>query len=157
MLEFGQCFGDSRQINGFMILNGEKNESSLVDSIRRQECRILVIDDDDDFRKSFCFMLRRKFKAQVEGVDSGNTGIEKVRSGNSYDLIFIDIMMPQMTGVETYQELRKFDADVPIAIMSAYSNSAEWEKAQELKDVALLHKPIPVDALIKILSGSAEK
>lgn len=127
-------------------------DKSIIDEIRTKEHKILVIDDDDDFRKSFCFKLKRKFKAQVEDVNSGKLGIEKLKEGNSYDFIFTDIMMPEMTGIETYYEIRKIDSKIPIVIMSAYSNSEEWKKAQELEDVTLLHKPIPDDALIKTLS-----
>jgi CheY-like chemotaxis protein len=160
MLELRQIFGEAMRLRGSMILGVDKKEnieSGTIDSISNQEIRILIIDDDDDFRKSFCFKLRRKFKAQVDDVDSGKSGIEKLRNGNAYNLIFTDIMMPEMTGIEAYQELRKIDANIRIVIMSAYSNSEEWRKAQELKDVALIHKPIPEDVLIKILSESAEE
>lgn len=127
------------------------DESSAIDEIRRKELRILLIDDDDDFRKSFCFKLKRKYKVKVEDVNSGKAGIDKLRLRKEYDLIFTDIMMPEMTGIDTYHELRKIDANIPIVIMSAYSDSDEWKRAQDLKDISLLHKPIPDEALIKIL------
>jgi CheY-like chemotaxis protein len=130
--------------------------ASTVNEIRKKEFKILVIDDDDEFRKSLCFKLNRKYKAQVEDVNSGELAIKKLTDGNSYDFIFTDIMMPGMTGIETYHEIQKIDAVMRIVIMSAYSDSEEWQKAQELKDVTLLHKPIPDDALIKILSEDSE-
>lgn len=136
--------------------NADNAATSIVNEIRKKEYKILVIDDDDEFRKSFCFKLKRKYGAHVENVNSGRLGIKRLREGNSYDFIFTDIMMPEMTGIETYHELRKMDAKVQIVIMSAYSDSEEWNKAQELENVALLHKPIPDDALIQILSGHSE-
>jgi len=132
-------------------------DSSAIDEIRKKEYRILVIDDDDDFRKSFCFKLKRKFRAKVEDVNSGKAGIDKLRKLNDYDFIFTDIMMPEMTGIDTHHELRKIDANIPIVIMSAYSDSEEWKKAQELEDVSLLHKPIPDEALIKVFMRHADK
>lgn len=139
---------------------GEKGGADIAEAlamiqIRAKAYKILVIDDDDSFRKSFCFKLRRKFKARVEDVNSGRAAVEKVLAGNSYDLIFTDIMMAGMTGIETYRALREVDAAIRIVIMSAYSDSEEWKKAQELKDTALLHKPIPDDVLIAILSQLA--
>jgi CheY-like chemotaxis protein len=128
-------------------------DASLINEIRGHEYRILVIDDDKDFRKSFCFKLKRKYKAQVEDVGSGEAGVEKLRIGNSYDFIFTDIMMDGMTGIETYFELRKINGEVRIVLMSAYSDSKDWEKAQELKDVPLLHKPISDDQLVKVLGA----
>jgi CheY-like chemotaxis protein len=139
-----------------MIFSREKTESGIIEVIRRQGYKILVVDDDDKFGKSFCFLLERVFGAHVEHVGSAKRGVEKLRTGNSYDLIFLDIMMPEMTGVEAYHELRMIDDKIRIVIMSAYSDSEEWKKAQDLKDVALLHKPIPEDSLIKILSDSAK-
>ena len=133
--------------------NASASDKTAVDEIRRKQHRILVIDDDDRFRSSFCFRLTRKYGAQVTDVNSGRAGIERVRNGGSYDLVLTDIMMPEMTGVETYYELRKIDANIPIALMSAYSDSQEWKRAQELKDAVLIHKPVQEDALIKILSG----
>lgn len=136
-----------------MSSGGDSNtaDASMVSEIRKKEHKILVIDDDDDFRKSFCFKLKRKYKASVENVNSGKLGIEKLNGGNTYDFIFTDIMMPGMTGIETYYEIRKIDPIIPIVIMSAYSDSEEWKKAQGLKDVTLIHKPILEDVLIKIL------
>jgi CheY-like chemotaxis protein len=127
------------------------SDAEMVSKIREREYKILVIDDDDDFRKSFCFKLKRKYKAQVEDVGAGKAGIKKLSDGNSYDFIFTDIMMPGMTGIEVYHKLREIDAKIRIIIMSAYSDSDEWKKAQELADVPLLHKPIPEDRLIKVL------
>jgi len=127
---------------------------STIDEIRGRELKILIVDDDDRFRKSFCFKLKRIYKAQVDDVDRGRKGIERIEAGYKYDLIFTDIMMPQMTGIETYYEIRKIDAQIPIVIMSAYSSSTEWQKALELKDVTLLHKPVPNDELIEVLANA---
>jgi two-component system nitrogen regulation response regulator GlnG len=129
-----------------------RSDSEKINAIRNKEYKILVIDDDDGFRKSFCFKLKRKYKAQVDDVDSGKAGIEKLSDGNTYDFIFTDIMMPGMTGIEAYHELREIDGKIPIIIMSAYSDSNEWKEAQEV-DVPLLHKPISDDQLIKILGA----
>ena len=125
----------------------------IVEEIRLKQLRILVIDDDDGFRKSLCFKLKRKFNAQVEDVNSGILGIDKLKTGNQYDLILTDIMMPEMTGIETYYEIRKIDSEIKIAVMSAYSSSEEWKKAQELKDVTLLHKPFSDEDLIRVISN----
>lgn len=127
-----------------------------INEIRKKEYKILIIDDDDGFRDSLRFKLSRIFKAWVEDVNSGKSGIEKLGAGNSYDFIFTDIMMPEMTGIEAYYELRKIDAGIPIVMMSAYSDSDEWNKAQNLKDITLIHKPIAVEMLIKVLAPEKE-
>lgn len=127
-------------------------ETERLNRIREQSYKILVIDDDDKFRKSFCFKLKRKYKAEVEDVVSGEEGVKKLSDGHRYDFIFTDVMMPGITGVETYHRLREIDAEIPIVIMSAYSDSEEWKKAQQL-NVPLLHKPISDGQLDKILDA----
>ncbi len=132
---------------------GESREGSdaVIDKIRAKGLRILVVDDDDRFRTSFCFKLKRKYAVQVEGVNSGMSAIAAIRDGKSFDLIFTDIMMPGMTGIETYNELMRMNPALKIAVMSAYSDSEEWKNAQQL-GATLLHKPILDDVLMRILS-----
>lgn len=125
---------------------------SRIDEIRKKRLKILIIDDDDRFRNSLCFKLARIYNAEVDGVNRGGKGIERIKAGNRYDLIFTDIMMPQMTGIETYSEIRKIDERIPIVLMSAYSSSTEWQKALELRDTTLLSKPVPNDDLIEVLA-----
>ncbi|HLL77075.1 MAG TPA: response regulator [Pyrinomonadaceae bacterium] len=128
-------------------------DAERLNRIREQGYKILVIDDDDDFRKSFCFKLRRKYKAEVEDVVSGEEGVKKMSDGHRYDFIFTDIMMPAgMSGVEAYHKLREIDAETPIVIMSAYSDSEGWKEAQQL-GVPLLHKPISDGQLDRILDA----
>lgn len=124
---------------------------ATIDEIRRKDLRILVVDDDDRFRASFCFKLRRKYAVQVDSVNSGESAIAVVQDGKSFDLIFTDIMMPGMTGVETYKQLMRLNPALKIVVMSAYSDSEEWKNAQQL-GATPIHKPIPDDVLMRILS-----
>jgi CheY-like chemotaxis protein len=139
-----------------MVSNREK-APNIVEIIRQRECRILVIDDDDRFRGSFSFLLERKFNASVQGVNSGLAALEKLRSGASYDLIFVDIMMPLMSGIETYKHLREAGTDTKIVFMSAFADSEEWNRAQGIKGSTTLQKPISESHLLMVLSGSLEE
>lgn len=132
---------------------GEARISELVEKIREKHFKILVVDDEDGFRKSFCFKLRRKYLAQVDDVNSGSLAIAAVMRGETYDLVFSDIMMPGLKGTDTFEELQRLDQNLRVILMSAYSDSDEWKRAEEL-GAELLHKPIDDDLLIKILSQS---
>jgi DNA-binding NarL/FixJ family response regulator len=59
-------------------------------------------------------------------------------------------MMPGMSGIETYIELKKIDAHCLIVMMSSHSDSGEWMKAEDLS-VELLSKPLLGPALTRVL------
>ncbi len=80
--------------------------------------RILVIDDELSIRKSFLLALEDTGYL-VDTVESGEKGIE-MEQNNKYDLIFLDLKMPGLNGVETLRALRKIDMDVPIYIVTAF-------------------------------------
>jgi CheY-like chemotaxis protein len=124
----------------------------LIDEIRKKGLSILVVDDEDSFRKSLCFRLRKKYLANVDDVSSGSQAIDRVRQGKTYDLILTDIMMPGMKGTDVFEELRRIDTTLRIIVMSAFSNSEEWTRA-ELMGATVINKPIDDETLIRILSG----
>lgn len=126
-------------------------DNELIDEIRKKRCRILVIDDEDSFRRSLCFRLAEKYSAEVEEMNSGDIALAAIRSGKTYDLILTDLIMPGMNGTEIFQELRLIDPDLRIVIMSAFGNSDAWRKAKEL-GARLIEKPIDHSSLLRILS-----
>jgi CheY-like chemotaxis protein len=135
---------------GWQGWQGQNEE--IIDEIRKKGLAILVVDDEDSFRKSLCFRLRKKYLANVDDVSSGSQAIDRVRQGKTYDLILTDIMMPGMKGTDVFEELRRIDPTLRIIVMSAFSNSEEWTRA-ELMGATVIDKPIDDETLIRILSG----
>ena len=80
--------------------------------------RILVIDDFADVRKMFCYALEDT-PYKVDTTASGKQGIS-LHKKNKYDLIFLDLNMPGMNGVEVLNKIRKFDREVHICIITAF-------------------------------------
>ncbi len=119
--------------------------------------RILVIDDDEAIRKFFILTLEDT-EYQVDTVPSGEKGVEAVQK-DKYGLIYLDLKMPGMNGVETLRELRKIDKDVPVYIITAF----QGEFFDQLKDMAqdgidfeLVHKPIDTVQLMALTKGVLE-
>jgi CheY-like chemotaxis protein len=119
--------------------------------LREKRLKILIIDDENGYRASMKFLLETVCMAEVVDVGSGPEGLARVGGGNAYDIVFLDLMMPGMGGNETYAELLKLAPSLPVVFMSAYSSSREWEQAKN-SGVPLLHKPIPIEELVRILS-----
>lgn len=123
---------------------------NMVGAIRDRHLRILIVDDEHRFRRSMGFNLRRKYDAEVKDVGSGREAVDTLNAGERFDLIFLDLMMPDMSGTQTYTELKQIDPRCSIVLMSAHSDHKEWAKAEAI-GVELLSKPIPEHVLNQIL------
>jgi DNA-binding response OmpR family regulator len=80
--------------------------------------RILVVDDEGSFRQILKMSLTR-VGYQVTTACTGRAAVEEFRR-NEYDLILLDVMMPEMDGLEVCTEIRK-TSDVPIVMLTALS------------------------------------
>ena len=119
--------------------------------------RILVIDDEDAIRKSFVLALEDT-NFQVDTVESGEKGIECVKK-QLYDLIFLDLKMPGLNGVETLQEIRKTDKNVPVYFVTAFYGEflSELENAQkEGLSFNILRKPVGMEEIEMLTRGVLE-
>jgi len=83
------------------------------------EAHVLVVDDSKVNLKVFSSLLK-KTQINVDTAGSGFEAIEKVRNTH-YDMIFMDHMMPDMDGVETFKKLREEDLvkDIPVIMLTA--------------------------------------
>ncbi len=110
---------------------------------------LLVIDDEKGIRKSFVLALEGT-EYRVDTAESGKRGIEMEKRG-SYDIIFLDLKMPGLNGVETLREIIKTTRDVPIYIITAfYEEYFEELKSAEKEgiDFEVLRKPFSSDQIV---------
>ncbi len=82
--------------------------------------RILVVDDEADIRESLEALLDME-GYRVELAQNATEGLKKIESGN-YDLILLDLMMPDRSGMEVLREVRERDTDTPIFMITAYGS-----------------------------------
>ncbi len=118
---------------------------------------ILVIDDDEDIRASFVLALKDKGYI-VDTAETGEEGIEKERS-KKYDLIFLDLKMPGISGVEALREIRKVNKETPIYIITAfYKEFFDELKTAEKEDLSfeLLKKPIDKGQILLVTKSILE-
>jgi len=104
---------------------------------KESQARILVIDDDEDFR----FIITRTLEKEgylVQAVGSGAEAIEALKS-QKFDLALVDIKMPEMGGRETVKEIRKLDPQLPVLLVTG---SPDWPD-RELRAAAQgwIYKP----------------
>ena len=107
---------------------------------------ILVADDDPDIRE-----LLREFLAQegfaVSLAASGQDVLQAI-AGNTYDLILLDLRMPEMNGLDVLKQLSARKLDVPIIVMTAHSSSSTAIQATQLGAYDYVVKPFELDDVL---------
>lgn len=119
--------------------------------------RILVIDDDLAVRESFALTLE-DVDCQVDTAESGEVGIDKA-SNTEYDLIFLDLRMPGINGVETLIRLRDSGYRMPVYIVTAFHKEFIDQlrvAAEEGYEFEVMQKPLGSQDLIRITKAILE-
>lgn len=86
--------------------------------------RLLVIDDDDSVRRVTCQMLRHG-DYDVAEANSGRAGLECFNNSN-FDLVLLDVSMPDMGGVEVSKVIREAMPDQKIIFMTGHAEQEDF-------------------------------
>ncbi len=114
--------------------------------------KILVIDDEKAVRNSFLLTFENS-PCVVETAESGMEGLKKLQK-NRYDLIVLDLKMPQMDGVETLRQIRKINPTVLVYIFTAFHRDyfIQLDKAvKEGLSFEIVQKPLDSDQLHQLV------
>ena len=109
--------------------------------------KILVV-DDDEINLNIADFILKKAGYDVVTAHSGKECLESVRA-DSFDLILLDIFMPETNGFETCEMLKsepKYNG-APIAFLTASEDKENVEKAMELSGNECMLKPFKADVL----------
>ena len=114
--------------------------------------KVLVVDDNLLNLKVASKLLKEKL-LEVETSSSGFDCIEKIKSGNKYDIIFMDIMMPKMSGKDTLKKLKEIEGfNIPVVALTADAMSGVGDKYIEVGFNDYLSKPIENTELNRALN-----
>jgi DNA-binding response OmpR family regulator len=115
--------------------------------------RVLVIDDNDDFRK-LALLWFQIHGIEAEGAVNGAQGLELQRARPA-TVIVTDIFMPEKEGIETIQELRREFPKAKIIAMTGRESLTGgydvFQVARELGAVRTLKKPFKLDELVAVV------
>ncbi|HBI24000.1 MAG: hypothetical protein A2Y48_02500 [Nitrospirae bacterium RIFCSPLOW2_12_42_9] len=78
---------------------------------------ILLIDDEADYSETMRFWLMAN-GYNVRSASSGMDGLEEVKKERP-DIVFLDMQMPDMNGIETLREIRRLYPDIPVIMVTA--------------------------------------
>lgn len=108
--------------------------------------KILVIDDELDIREGLELLLTSEGYG-VELAQNGTEGLQKLEQ-HSYDLVLLDLMMPDRSGMEVLQEVRGRDRETPIFMITAYGSVEAAVNALKLGANDYFSKPWDNEKLI---------
>ena len=115
-----------------------------------EDKKILVV-DDNILNLKVSKRLFKEYNAEITTCESGYECIEKVKE-NKYDIIFMDIMMPKLSGVETLKKLKEMESfNTPVVALTADAMSGVSNKYIEVGFNDYLSKPIEKKELNKVL------
>lgn len=116
--------------------------------------KILIVDDNKDFADVFCDILR-SHNYKSESCYGGEEAIQKVQD-NPCDIMFLDIRMPQMDGIETLKEIKRIRPDTTVIMMTGYSVDDMVHKAVEEKASDIVYKPFEIDKILSLIKDSVK-
>ena len=108
--------------------------------------RILVVDDEEEIRRILTLVLENAGYSVIEACD-GVRAVEYLRSDRTVDLCIMDIMMPNMSGVEATVEIRRFSS-VPVLFLTARSLGSDMAEAYSAGGDDYLVKPFSAAELL---------
>lgn len=110
---------------------------------------VLVLDDDVGFRKTLFKILMAKGYEALE-AESGFQAIDLLKK-RAFDVIFIDIKMPVMDGVQTYKRLKEIRPGTAVVMMTAFAFDDLIAEAVKEGAHAILRKPFDMDEALRII------
>ncbi len=124
-------------------------------SLMCQSLSLLYVEDNADARKSTLSLLNNFFEDITIAVD-GQDALDKF-SNKKFDLILSDINMPNLNGIEMLEHIRKDDKNIPIIMLSAYSDSEYFMQAIKLNVDGYILKPLASNQLYEALHKVVQK
>jgi DNA-binding NtrC family response regulator len=113
---------------------------------------VLVVEDDEAMAQMCAKVIRRRGHSAVI-AESCQDAVAIVRAGREIDAVISDVHMPQMSGIELLVQLQELNAQLPVILMTGYTNIASANEAAALGAADYLSKPFDPETLI----GSIER
>ena len=119
-----------------------------------QKASILIVDDNVSLCRTLSLVLGR----QGYDVNTAKDGLEalvKVQE-SPFDMIFMDIKMPLMDGVETYRRIKKIRPEAVVMMMTAYAVEELVQQALEEGAYGIVYKPLDIGKVVAVIEEARE-
>ncbi|PRM97203.1 response regulator [Aliarcobacter cryaerophilus] len=111
---------------------------------------ILVIDDEIEILDMLSRFLNRNPDFSVQTFSNPVSALSSINSSTKYDLVLLDIMMPQMNGLDVLEKLKEINSDQKVIMMTAYLTLDKVLKSHKIGATNYVMKPFSsLDSLEK--------
>ena len=117
--------------------------------------KILIVDDDADLRITLSEILKEA-GYYVDNASSGSEAIEKAAT-EAFDIVLLDVMMPEMNGIDVLKELRKIRPKTRVIMITAFATVKSAVDAIKRGASDYISKPFNIDELLAIIGQVLEE
>ena len=137
-------------------IDDEKNvkvekEKDCIDTSKIKNAKVLVV-EDNKVNQIVTRGLLENIELNVEISDNGLKAVNRIESGEYFDLILMDLQMPIMDGYEASKQIKSINPDIPIFALSAAVMEEDLLRVIESKMEGHLSKPIDNEKLYEVLA-----
>ena len=120
-----------------------------------QAIRVLVVDDEDDFRETVVKRLRAR-KLEAEGAGSGAAALELIKQ-RDFDVMVLDVKMPGMDGIETLRLVKQTRPEIEVIMLTGHASVEFGLKGMQLGAFDYIMKPAPIGELMDTIGQAYRK
>jgi two-component system, NtrC family, nitrogen regulation response regulator NtrX len=117
--------------------------------------KILIVDDERAIRRALREILEFE-EFEVDEAENGKDGLDKAKS-ETYDIIFCDIKMPEMDGMEVLDGLQKAKIDTPVIMISGHGNIETAVQAIKKGAFDFIEKPLDLNRILVTIRNAKDK
>jgi excisionase family DNA binding protein len=137
------------QIGGRWRIKKDSLDRDVLHEEREGQPTVLVVDDDKGIQSMFKLFLKKCGFSRVV-VGTGEEAIAVLKK-QKFDLVFLDLVLPDFNGDEVYYEAKQIDPDVPIVIITGYPDSQILDNILKHGPVTVLKKPLKSEQISQTL------
>jgi excisionase family DNA binding protein len=126
----------------------------LLERSNRRPVRILVVDDE----QLIIGLFKETFEVGGYQLTTALSSLEalEIIKQKQFDLIFLDLLMPELDGGQLLKYIRETDKDVPVVIVTGYPDSEVMKRAMEYGPFSVIKKPFKIDEILSVVRSFAK-
>ena len=128
-----------------ILVNNKNNKKGKK---LQKQSTVLVVDDEEDAVNIFSDYLEIKGISNVERCTNAKDAIDTYKKIHP-DVVFLDIMMPELDGFYVLEQIRKIDSNAKIILVTADKSSNAMKKIKQVKPTDVIYKPYDIEQIMR--------